>query len=207
MGLNRPGTKIPFWNPGFRNRPEIEPPGFLRVIAALSIFSVVGTIVYSVFVTTTSLGVSEVDSEKAIYVAVLHFLLPISVSISISTNSHLSRFLISAYVLMLGIATIMGRGFLGELLSADGPRGALSIGVMTAVLAWLFTSSKARYYYSLIAGKDLPDDLIGRDDELAGKNWLSAKAKSSITWVADHLETVVIFGFIAVVIYAFVTTS
>ncbi len=207
MVPNRPGVKIPFGPPGFKNRPDVEPPGFLRVVAALSILSVVGTVVYSVFASLSGIGMSEIDPEKGIYVAVLHFLLPISVAISIGSNSHLSRFLISAYVLVLGIATFMGRGFLGELIPADGPRGALSIAVMTATIAWLFTSSKSRYYYLLIAGKDMPNDIIGRDDELAGKNWLSTRTRSTITWIVDHLETVVLLGFVAVVIYAFLSTG
>lgn len=45
MVPNRPGVKIPFGPPGFKNRPDVEPPGFLRVVAALSIFSVAGTVV------------------------------------------------------------------------------------------------------------------------------------------------------------------
>lgn len=207
MGTKRPGVKIPFGSPDFKNKPDVEPPGFLRIIAAFSVFSIIGTTVYSVFVTTTGLGQSDLDSEKAIYVAVLHFLLPISVVIAISTNSHLSRFLISAYFLVLGCATFMGRGYLGTVPLDDGLRATLSIVVVGLILVWLFGSSKSRYYYSLIAGKDLPKDLVGRDSELAGKHWLSAGTKSLVNWTADHLETFVLLGFVVVVIYAFMSTG
>lgn len=63
-----------------------------------------------------------------------------------------------------------------------------------------------RFYYVCIAAKPVPKDLLGRIDELHGGSWLGPKARATLSWVLDHMETAVMFGFIAVVLYAFSLT-
>lgn len=208
MTIMRPGTKIRFWSPRFKNRPSVEPPGLLRLVSALAIGSIVGSLVYAVMVAMSGAGsVNEIASEKAIYIAVLHFVLPFGVVYTVSTNNPMSRLLIGAYCLILSVATFLGKGYLGGLPIESSIRGALIFLFASFVLFWLFRSPKMRFYYALISGKPVPNDLATRAYDLEGRTWMNTRVRAGIEWVADRLETLVILGFVAAVIYAYVSTG
>ena len=206
MVLMRPGVKVKMWSPRFTNRPEVEPPGLLKLIGATSIFSVVGMLIYGVAVSISG-STSDSVGVNAAYVVVLHFVLPLCAFYAISTNSPLSRSVIVTYILVLCAATIAGKGFLGELQIDQTYKTLATVVTLVAILAWLFGSPKMRFYYAAISNKPIPEDLVSRASELHGGNWLSPKARENIAWVLDHLETIVLLGFIVIVIYAFVSTG
>ena len=200
----RPGTKIKFWSPRFTNRPDVEPPGLLKFTGAISIFSAVGVLVYAVAMSLAMGGPAGID---AIYVAVLHFVLPICIFYTINVNSPLSRFAIGFYIVVLGVATISGRGFLGNLPIPEDSRVIASVAVMATIIGWLFASPKMRFYYATITGRPMDDELLARADELQGGISLSPRTRAILEWIIDRLETAVLFGFIAVVLYAYWSTG
>jgi hypothetical protein len=189
------------WTPGYKNKPDVEPPGLLRFVAVLSIFSIIGVLVYAIAISITDIR-SGPDAKSAAYVAVLHFLLPLGVTYTIFGNHPLSRSLIAIYVVVLSAATLTGTGFLGGLQVAYSIKAIGSFVIASSVLAWLFRGPKMRFYYALIGGKPIPDDLRARADELAGRAWLSPSKSAIVERIADNLETLVLLGFIAVTIYA-----
>lgn len=203
----RPGVKFKSWKFGYKNKPHIDPPGLLRIVAALSIFSVVGVLVYSVFQTTTGITFSGMATEKAVYIAMLHFILPFCVFYAVTTNSALSRVLITVYLLILYFTTIGGKGYLGELPIDTGVRLVVASSMLLILLAWLFGSPKMRLYYALITDKPVPDDLASRASDLIESNRLSPKNRARIEWLIDHMENIVLLGFIVVVIIAVLSTT
>lgn len=203
----RPGTKIKFWNPGFRNRPDVQPPGLLLLVSVLALLSSVGLLVFAVADSLSTAGSSAFDAEEALYIAVLHFVLPLTIAYTISTNSPLSKPLILAYILVLFAATMMGIGYLGELEFQGELKAVVATAIFLVVLLWLVGSPKMRLYYVLLSGKPVPEDLQHRVHELSGKSWLGPKARQTLDWVADNLETIVLLGFIVVVLYAFHLTG
>ena len=162
----RPGQRIKFWSPRFENRPDVEPPALLKLLGGLSMFSVAGTLVYAVARQLDMAGPGEVVGVEAIYVAVLHFVLPFGVFYAINMNSPLSRPIIALYALILSAATIAGKGFLGNLPVDDSIRLYATVAVALLVFGWLFGSPKMRFYYLTISGKPLPPELEARADEL-----------------------------------------
>ncbi len=200
----RPGVKFKMWAPRFKNRPEVEPPGLLKAVSALSMFSIVGTLFYAVLQSLS--GLAELGIEAA-YVAMLHFILPLGVVYTVTANSPLSRIVIVTYTLILSSATFAGKGWLASLPVFDS-YGELIIGAfLTVVLTWLFASPKMRFYYALLSGKPVPQDLAARADELHGGIWLSANARERLSWFLDHLEILVLVGFIVLVLYALSMTG
>ena len=167
--------------------------------------SVIGFLVFAV---GQAFLYSMPDAEPAeiAYVVMLHFVLPLGAFYSIINNIPLSRWVIAIYVVTLGGATIAGKGVLGELSSDMAYRNEIAVGSMVAVLLWLFVSPKMRYYYAVISGKQIPDDLASREAELQPKNWLGPKARAALAWFLDHMETVVLVGFIVLTIFAYVQT-
>jgi len=198
----RPGNKIPSGQRSFRHKPLVEPPGALRIVSALSILSIVGVLVYSVFIAIFSVTASGIDPEKGVYVAVLHFMLPFGVAYTVSTNNRLSRYILVAYFVLLYVATMSGKGFLGELQVEFLDKALLSTTGFALAVFWLFGSAKMRYYYALISDRPIPPDLESRAQELAGKNWPGPRTKAAIEWVADHMETVVLIGFTVVAVFS-----
>ncbi|MEM7312336.1 MAG: hypothetical protein AAF497_04210 [Planctomycetota bacterium] len=162
---------------------------------------------YSALAASPVPGVSAPDPEVALYIAVLHFLLPISVAYTIMMNHRISRLLISIYVTVLFVATLLGKGLLGSIPLAADIRAILATALFGVIIAWLYRAPKMRYYYALLSGEPVSDDLLERSEELAGHHWLSSKTKSVIEWFADHLETAVLLGFVVVAIYAFISTT
>ena len=200
----RPGTKVKMWSPRFKNRPEVEPPGLLKAVGALSILSVVGVLVYAVAQSVTG---TETLGVEAAYVAMLHFVLPFGVFYAISANSPLSRLAIAAYAVILCSEAVVGKGFLGALQIDESRKIMFAAGILLSVFAWLYGSPKMRFYYTAIASKLMPADLASRAAELHGGNWLGPKARENLAWILGHLETIVLLGFIVVVVYAFVSTG
>lgn len=203
----RPGTKVRLWSPKFTNRPDVEPPALLKLAGALSVFSAVGVMVYSVATTLAGPGASESVGGEALYIAVLHFVVPVCIFYTINVNSPLSRFAIGLYVVALGLGTIAGRGFLGNLGIPETARALGSVLVMATVCWWLFRSPKMRFYYATIAHRSIPEELTSRADELQGGMNLSPRARAMLEWIVDRTETAVLLGFIAVVLYAFWRTG
>ena len=209
MGLWRPATKIRFWTPAVRNRPYVQPPGLLKLVSALSILSIVGTMIFAVLVTLGD-GVSSsgIDPRRAAYVAVLHFLLPFSIAVSISTNSRLSRPLIVAYSLILALATAAGEGFLGALGDDRETASVVTIAafaVFAAVVAWLYLGARTRAYYALLSGDTVPGGTGDEAVRLVTEPWPGEKGRKILEWVADHLETLVIVGLIVAVVLALIS--
>lgn len=203
----RPGTKVRLWSPKFTNRPDVEPPALLKLAGAISIFSAVGALIYAIAIALGGSGSFEPTGAEALYVAVLHFVFPVCVFYMISVNSPLSRFVIGFYIVILGLATIAGRGFLGDLPISETTRIVASIAVMASVLYWLFGSPKMRFYYATIANRPVPDDLLARAGELRGGISLSPRVRTAIEWIIDRMETVVLLGLIVVVLYAWLSTG
>lgn len=203
----RPGIKVKLLKFGFKYKASVDPPGSLRFVAALSIFSVVGALVYSIFQSTAEISISAMATEKSAYVAVLHFVLPFCVFYSISTNSVLSRMLIVIYLLILYFATIGGKGVLGELPLEPETRLVVASAILLLVLAWLFRSPKMRLYYALIADKPVPKDLESRASDLLTRNRLSPKNRARVEWLIDNLETLILLGFIFAVFIALMSTA
>ena len=203
----RPGTKVPFGKPGYKNKPLVEPPGLLRLASALCILSIVGVAVYSVFLTLGSIGLGDIDSELALYVAILHFLLPFGIAYTVTTNNRLSRVLIAVYALSLYSATLFGKGFLGSLEVPSIARTVAASSVVALIGIWLFASPKMRYYYAALSNQTMPEDLEARSAELTGSNWINPRLRAGVDWIADHIETLVLLGFAAVAVYSCATTS
>ena len=200
----RPGTKVKLWSPKFTNRPDVEPPALLKLTGAVSIFSAVGVLIYAI---AMALAYGEPAGPDAIYIAVLHFILPICVFYTINVNSPLSRFAIGFYAVTLGLATILGRGFLGNLQIPETTRIVASVAVLATIIYWLFGSPKMRFYYATIANRPIADELRARADELQGGLSLSPRVRTVVEWIIDRAETAVLLGFIAVVFYAYWSTG
>lgn len=207
MGILRPGTKVRFWTPGFKNRPDISPPGLLRLVSVLSFLSVVGVLLYAIGITLTSLSFVQADPIEAAYIATLHFILPICIFYTVSTNSVLSRPLIGVYFATLYVATVGGVGFLGQLPIDNATKFASATFCLILVAWWLLRSARMRLYYALIANRPVPVDLAGRVDELTYRYALSPVTRARIDWIIEHMETMVILGFIVVVLIAFSSMS
>lgn len=207
MGLLRPGTKVRFWTPGYKNRPDVSPPGLLRLVSACSVLSVVGVLLYAIAMTLTSLSFIQVDPIEAAYVATLHFVLPLCIFYAVSTNSVLSRPLIGVYFATLYVATVAGIGFLGHLPIDETTTIACATLGLVCIAWWLLRSARMRLYYALIGDRPVPQDLAGRVDELKYRYALSPAAKARIDWVIDHMENLVILGFIVAVLIAFSLTG
>lgn len=206
MTQMRPGIKVRLWTPRFKNQPDIQPPGLLRLVSVLSIFSVIGVLFYAIAITTTG-SLPEPDPVGATYVAVLHFVLPLMVTYTISGNYSSSRILITIYVAVLYGAILLGIGYLGRLETEPAVKEIVTTAAVAVIAAWLYRSPKMRFYYAIVSGKPVPSDLVGREEELAGRAWLSPKRRATLEKVADNLETLVLFGFIAVVVYALISTA
>jgi hypothetical protein len=200
----RPGTKVRLWSPKFTNQPDVEPPALLKLAGAISVFSAAASLVYAVFSTLNFAG--PVGAEAA-YVAVLHFVLPVCIFYTINVNSPLSRFAIGLYVITLGAATVLGKGFLGSLPISQTSRVVAAVAGVALVLLWLSVSPKMRFYYAVIAGRPIPEELRARTDELRGGGNLSPRASTVLEWLVDRMETAVLLGFIAVVFYAWWSTG
>ena len=202
----RPGTKVRLWSPKFSHRPDVEPPAMLRFVAALSVFSVVGVLVYSIAV-ALAVGGGGIAPLQALYVAVLHFVLPVGVFYTVNVNSSLSRPIISVYAVVLSTMTSTGHGVLGKI-DADPPtRIAICAAVCIAVLSWLYGSPRMRFYYASLTGKGIPDDLVGREKDLVGGVRLPARLRRFLEWFVDHGETLVLVGFILLAVYAVLSMS
>jgi len=191
----RPGFKIKLWTGGFTNRPSVDAPWVLKLLTAFAIFSMVGALVYAVAVTIGASDVASVSNESAIYIAILHFFLPIAVIYTVTTNSPASRLLILGYFTTLCVSTIAGKGFLGGLNVDPELRRVTATATWLAVVLWLFLSPKMRFYYALISGQAVPRDLLSRAASFMDDSKLNPRWRAAIDWLADHLETVVLLGF------------
>ena len=203
----RPGTIIKFWSPRFENRPDVEPPALLKAVGALSIFSVVGALVYAVAQQMAVGGTTEVVGVEAMYVAILHFVLPFGVFYAINMNSPLSRLIIGVYVIVLCSATIAGKGFLGTLAVDDAVKLTASLAVAVLVLGWLYGSPKMRFYYLTISGKPLPPAMEARADQLRAGPLLGPRSRAVLEWFVDNMETAVLMGFLLLALYAYWSTG
>ena len=207
MILLRPGVKIKMWTGGYTNQPSIDAPWLLKLVAALAIFSIVGALIYVVAVSIGGPGSPSLSIEEAIYISILHFIMPILVMYTVTTNSHLSRFLILGYVVTLSLSTIGGKGILGSFDVDPTLRAGISIFGALTVALWLFGSPKMRFYYAAISGRPIPRDLESRVASFVDESKLNPKIRVVFDWIADHLETIVLIGFSILAVYAYVSTA
>lgn len=203
----RPGVRLRFWTPGYKNQPDVRPPVLLRLVSVLSLFSFIGVLVYAVFLGVTGMPFSSIATEQAAYIATLHGVVPLIVFYTVSTNSPLSRPLILLYTLILCSATLAGKGFLGSLPIAALEKTITVFGVFLSVLYWLYGSARMRIYYALISNKPVPDDLVALAEKFAAKTWLDDTGRRRIEWLLDNLETLVLVLFIVVAVGAFIATG
>ncbi len=201
----RPGTRVRFWSPRYNHKPGVEPPVLLRLLSSLSIFSLVGVLIYAVAVTLDGTWTITSGVESAPYIAILHLVLPFCIFYTVSTNSWISRPLIAIYFVVLYVATMLGKGFLGGAVAGSTYKSVLATAVVVIILGWLFRSPAMRIYYLLLAGKPIPDDLQTRAAELASRESPNPKLVAAIEWCVDHLETLVMVALIVAVIYAWAT--
>ena len=207
MVLLRPGVKFKMWTGGYTNQPSVDAPWLLKFVSVLAIFSIVGAILYVVAISIGGPTIGEVSNEDAIYISILHFVMPIAVLYTVTTNSPASRILIFGYFVTLCISTIGGKGFLGGLPVDSTLRAVVSTMILLAIVLWLFLSPKMRFYYALISGKPVPSDLESRAASFMDDSKLNPRWRAALDWVADHLETVVLLGFTVLAIYAYVSTA
>ncbi len=200
MGSFRPGTRVRFWTPRYTNRPDIGPPLPLRLLSGIAIFSVVGTLFYSVSEILSSLGSWGLGAFDYLYIALLHFILPLAAAYTISGNYPISRFVVSAYCLTLAGATVLGRSVLGQLAVDSAMVAALVPGALVVFLAWLFLAPRPRVYYLLIAGKPVPESLHAAGASLKESQWLSHRVRHALDQILDYMEIVTMVGFIVAVI-------
>ena len=204
----RPGVKIPFWSHRFKHEGDVDAPALLRLVAVLSMISVVGTLIYGVVQALSATGSSFVGAEREmLYVALLHFVLPFVVLYTISTNSWLSRPFIALYNLILYGATITGHGVLGSIDVSETLRFAIASALLLAVLLWLYASPTMRVYYAVIGGKPIPEGLEHKQERLVAGGSLSQKWRWRMEWLLEHMETLVMVGFIIACMIAFATTG
>lgn len=112
MGIFRPGTRIRFWTPRFTNRSDVDPPGLLRLVAAISFVSMVAVLVHSVFIGVTGVSLPSIDPKTGLTITLLHFVIPFAMFFSVTTNSPLSRPLVGLYASGLGYAIATRKGIL-----------------------------------------------------------------------------------------------
>ena len=204
MAGMRPGVRFKLWSPKFTNRPDIEPPALLQFLGTFSILSAFGFLVFAVAIVIVPYGTNfEPEPLEALYVATLHFILPIGIFYTVMVNSPLSRWVISIHTVVLGAATIAGEGFLGQLEISETTRISASGAIMAIVLGWLYGSPKMRFYYAVISGKPIPEDLRSRADELRGGVRLNSRFRAALEWFIDRVEIAVMLGFIILVFYAY----
>lgn len=201
MGLRRPGTIIRFWTPKVRNQAHVSPPALLKIISILCIFSIMGTIVYSLYLSLDGLVFNaEMDPSDALSIAVLHFLVPFAVAVSISTNSPLSRPLITLYFLIASLAALMGRGYFAAISINPPLHASLTLALGIVVVGHLHASRKMRAYYALLRGDEVPAGTGDAAIDLIENPWPGERTRALLNWVAEHLETVVIIGLIVAVV-------
>ncbi len=167
--------------------------------------SVIGTLLF-----TVSLGVglgAEPSLEDGIYIAILHFVLPLGVTYTVTTNSSYSRLLILAYFLALYVSIIQGKGYLGNLDWDAELMAAGSTAIFATIVLWLFVSPKMRFYYALISGQPMSAELEAKAATFMDASKLSPRLRVVVDWFADYLETIVLLGFIAVCVYALRSTG
>ncbi len=203
----RPGIKIPFWSHRFKNKQDVDAPALLRLVAALSMVSIVGTLVYAVFHALSSLGFYDSGSYEPLYIASLHFVLPFIVLYTISTNSWLSRPFIALYNLILYGATISGYGVLGSVDVGEVFRVSVASVFLVAVLLWLYASPTMRVYYAIVSGRPIPERLEHKQEQLVAGRSLSPKWRGRVEWLLEHLETLVMVGFIVACVLAYLSTG
>lgn len=196
----RPGQRIRFWSPRFLNQPDVAAPGLLRLLAGIGMFSVAGVPMYAVALAVTG---ADIDSAEAIYVAVVHFVLPLGLFYAVNANSPLSRPILTVYFLVLAVATYLGKGFLGHLAADHVVTQAATIVILPVILLWLYATPKMRVYYALIRGRDVPFELEARRDDLTTTDWLGPRGKAILSTLLDNLETIVLLGFILAALAAF----
>ena len=143
----------------------------------------------------------------SLIIALLHFALPLSVSYAVFANSRLSRPLIGLYSAILYSATMLGNGVLGNLPAPEVIRESVATFVLIVIMGWLYRSPKMRLYYCLLSGTPVPADLESRAPKLLATSKFELCLHRTLNWVADHLETVVLLGFIIVVLIAFLGTT
>ena len=74
---------------------------------------------------------------------------------------------------------------------------------MAVVLGWLYGGPKMRFYYAVISGRPIPEDLRSRADELYGGVRLNPRLRAALEWFVDRAEIAVMLGFIILVFYAY----
>jgi len=125
------------------------------------------------------------------------------IAYSIVINNPFSRLLILSYTILISLL-YLNRWQLTEIeIDELTIRGPVIAAALALISYWLYRSRKMRYYFALIKGFPVPDDLARSGDSLAGDAWLGDRLRSRINWVADHLESIVLIGFIAVVAIAY----
>ncbi len=200
-------TKLPLRNIYHRNAPGVRPPGLLSLFSAFCILSVVGTLFYSVIVTTVGAGGYSLDPVEGLVVAVVHFLLPILIAYTVSTNSAWSRSLIALYSIAAAVFAIFGVGYIAPLIVASTRAMAIGLVLLAIIFIWLFASPKMRIYYLLISGRPIPSRLSDRARHYVKNPWPGPRLKRALEWAADHLETVVLLGLIVAVVLALLSTN
>jgi len=167
--------------------------------------SVIGTLVFAVW---TGVGAGDEPSlEDAIYIAILHFVVPLAVTYTVTTNHPTSRLLILGYILALYVSVLQRKGFLGNLDGNPELKAIVSTAVFIVVVLWLFVSPRMRFYFAMISGKPITKDLELQAATFMDDSKLNPKVRIVVDWLAERLETVVLLGFIAVVLYAYVSTG
>ena len=201
----RPGTKVPFWSPHFKNAPSVEPPGLLKLFSVTSILSIVGVLVYATARTLSVTQGTGVDGTHAIFIALFHVVLPVCIIYSVATNSPLSRILITLYCVILYFTTVAGYGITGSFSPSVATRAITATVLLIAVLIWLYRSPKMRVYYALVSNTQVPDELEEHADEIIAPSRLEIALTRAEEVIEPYIEIAAGLLIVFVCIYAYVT--
>lgn len=207
MRLGTASTKVPFRTLKTKHAPAVRPPGLLSLFSVLCILSMIGTLAYAVALTVMSSSGHSIDPLQGVVIAQIHFLLPVLIAYSVSTNSSWSRPLIAIYSSALAAQMLLGFGYLAPMAESFESAAGVTLTVLALILVWLYGSPKMRIYYALIQDRPLPASLAERAIDYVENPWPGPKTRAAFDWLSDHMETIVLLGLIVTVILAFARTT
>lgn len=203
----RPGSRIPKGSKSYKAHPSVDPPVLLRLAAVLSVLSIIMVLIAYVIGALSSSSANYFEPATALYIAIGFFIIPLGIVHTVSMNNPLSRSLLLIFVFMNIAAVCLDFPFYADLPLAFRDKVIAICFIGSVILYWLFRNPRARYYYAAITGRPLAKDLAQREQELADNKWLSAGAQRKLDWFTEHMETIILLGFVVVVLLAFLGTT
>ena len=203
MTHKRPGVTIKFWAARFTNRPDVEPPLALTLVAVLCICAL--TVWLAIAISFHPPDMFDTWRNWGIPAALC--VLPLLVSWTILSNYPISRWLMLAYYGSAALAYFDWRGVEPPWSEQDAAPMSLAIAGFALLVYWLFRSKRMRFYYAQIRHRPIPDDLAEEAAYLVRSSRLTPRALKIVESLADRLELIGALLVIATLIYAYVSTA